>query len=110
MVVDERMVELVTPADDDADLDQSKLRHALRQTMRYAGEHGDIGLSQTEAFSCKFAHWAADNFDWPDYSTERLLSIKKVLNAWDMTPVGVPRRLDKRLCDPWRITGGVRVA
>lgn len=83
------MIKLKTPADDDPALDQSRLLHALRQTIRYADEHGGIGLTQTKAFNRKFAHWAADHFDWPDYSTERLLSIQKVLNEWDVPPVGV---------------------
>lgn len=83
------MIKLNTPSDDDSALDQSKLLHALRQTIRYADEHGGIGLTQTKAFNRKFAHWAADNFGWPDYSTDRLLSIQKVLNEWDVPPVGV---------------------
>jgi hypothetical protein len=83
------MIKLNTPADDDPALDQSRLLHALRQTIRYADEHGGIGLTQTKAFNRKFAHWAADNFDWPEYSTDKLLSIQKVLNEWDVPPVGV---------------------
>jgi hypothetical protein len=83
------MIKLNTPSDDDPALDQSSLLHALRQTIRYADEHGGIGLTQTKGFNCRFAHWAADNFDWPDYSTDRLLSSQKVLNEWDVPPVGV---------------------
>lgn len=77
------MTKLNTPADGDPALDQSRLLHALRQTIRYADEHGGIGLTQTKAFNRKFAHWAAENFDWPDYCTDKLLSIQKVLNEWD---------------------------
>jgi hypothetical protein len=78
------MIKLNTHIDDDPALDQSRLLYALRQTIRYTEERGGIGLNKSKAFNRKFAHWAADNFDWPEYSTDRLLSIQKVLNEWDV--------------------------
>jgi len=83
------MIKLNTPADDDPALDQSRLLHALWQTIRYAEVNGGIGLTQTKAFNRKFAHWGAENFNWPQYSADELLSIQKVLNEWDVPPVGV---------------------
>ena len=83
------MIELQPLSDDDPTLDQSKLLHALEQTIRYAEDNDGIGITQTNAFNRKFAHWAAENFNWPDYSADELLSIQKVLNEWDVAPVMV---------------------
>ncbi|MEP4197271.1 MAG: hypothetical protein ABJL99_16735 [Aliishimia sp.] len=74
------MFKLNQLADDDPLLDQSKLFNALEQTIRYAKESGGIGLTQTKLFNRKFAHWSAQNVNWPDYSEEKLLRIQKVLN------------------------------
>jgi hypothetical protein len=70
-------------------LDQSKLLHALRQTIHYADEHGGIGLTQTKAFNRKFAHWAADNFDWPDYSADKIAEHPEGAERMGCAPVGV---------------------
>ena len=83
------MIKLKSIADDDPLLDQSKLLYALEQTIRHAEENGGIGLTQTELFNRKFAHWGAQNFNWPTYSEEKLLRIQKVLNEWDVPPVMV---------------------
>ena len=83
------MIKLSPIADDDPLLDQSKLFHALEQTIRYAEANVGIGLTQTKLFNRKFAHWGAQNFNWPDYSEEKLLRVQKVLNEWDVPPVMV---------------------
>ncbi|WP_271437105.1 hypothetical protein [Lentibacter algarum] len=83
------MIQLHHIADEDPHLDKSKLFYVLEQTIRYAEMNGGIGLTQTKAFNRKFAHWGAENFNWPQYSTVELLRIQKVLNEWDVPPVGV---------------------
>jgi hypothetical protein len=83
------MIKLNPIPDGDPLLDKSKLLHALEQTIRYADANGGIGLTQTKAFNRKFAHWGAENFNWPQYSADELLRIQKVLNEWDVPPVGV---------------------
>ena len=83
------MIKLNSIPDDDPLLDQSKLLYALEQTIRYAEENGGIGLTQTKLFNRKFAHWGAQNFNWPTYSEEKLLRVQKVLNEWDVPPVMV---------------------
>jgi len=74
-------------APDDPDLESSKLLDAVYKTIRYAKENGGVGLTQTKAFDRKFSHWAAENFNWEEYSAEKLLSIQKVLNEQDVMPV-----------------------
>ncbi len=83
------MIELNYVAHDDPLLKQSKLFHALEQTIAYAEDHQGIGLTQTKSFNRKFALWAAENFNWPDYSAEKLLMVQKVLNEEDVPPVMV---------------------
>ncbi len=83
------MIKLNPIDNDDPVLDQSKLLHALQQTISYAETQGGIGLTQTKAFNRKFAHWGAENFNWPDYSAEKLLRVQKVLNEEDVPPVMV---------------------
>jgi len=72
---------------DDPDLESSKLLDAVYKTIHYAKENGGVGLTQTKAFDRKFSHWAAENFNWEEYSAVRLLSIQKVLNEQDVMPV-----------------------
>mgnify|MGYP006923016475 CR=1 FL=1 len=81
------MIEMNRLSDTVPELNKSRLLNALEQTIRYAEEHGGIGLTQTKAFNRKFAHWAAENFDWPEYSADELLKIQKVLNEEDVPPV-----------------------
>lgn len=83
------MIKLNPIADNDPLLNQSKLLYALEQTVRYAEENNGIGLTQTKLFNRKFAHWGAQNFNWPTYSEEKLLRVQKVLNEWDVPPVMV---------------------
>lgn len=83
------MIKLLPIQSNDPALDGSKLLDALYKTLTYAEEHGGIGLTKSKAFNRKFCHWAADNFSWPEYSSEELLSIQKVLNEWDVPPVMV---------------------
>jgi hypothetical protein len=71
----------------DPDLEKSKLLDAVYKTMHYAKEHGGIGLTKSKAFDRKFSHWAAENFNWEEYSAEKLLSIQKVLDEQDVAPV-----------------------
>ena len=83
------MIKLNPLADDDPLLNSSKLFYALERTIRYAEDNGGIGLTQTKLFNRKFAHWGAQNFNWPDYSEEKLLQVQKVLNEEDVPPVMV---------------------
>lgn len=69
------------------ELENSRLLDAICKTMDYATKHGGIGLTQSKAFNRKFCHWAAENFNWREYSAQELLKIQKVLNEYDVMPV-----------------------
>lgn len=64
---------------DDADplLGGYKLLDAVQKSVRFAQENDGIGLTKSKAFNRKFATWAADNFNWPEYSSDKLLRIQK---------------------------------
>jgi len=68
-------------------LDHSKMLNAFCKTIDHAAEHGGIGLTKSNAFNRKFCHWAATNFDWPEYSAYELYRLNKVLNEEDVQPV-----------------------
>jgi len=58
--------------DDHPDLAQSPLLRAALLTLRYAQEHGAIGLTQTKAFKRVFVLWAVEHFDWPGKNAEEM--------------------------------------
>ena len=73
--------------DDHPDLSYSSLLRAAHLTLRYALENGPIGLTKTKAFKRSFVHWAAENFEWPNNSSEELFRYNKVLNEYDFPPL-----------------------
>ncbi|WP_425466266.1 hypothetical protein [Ostreiculturibacter nitratireducens] len=74
-------------SDDCPDLSYSPLLRAARLTLKYAQDHGAIGLTKTGAFKRVFVHWAAKHFDWPGMSKDQLLELNKVLNEYDFLPL-----------------------
>ena len=74
---------------DDANpaLAHSPMVRALEKTFAYIGEHGGIPLTPSKAFKRAFVHWAAAEFEWPEYSETDLFSINKVLNETDYGPL-----------------------
>lgn len=71
----------------------SKLLDAVLKTIGFAQENDGIGLTKSKAFNRKFATWAAENFNWQEYSADQLLRIQKVLNEEDVIPVLVLHEL-----------------
>ena len=74
-------------------LKNSKLLDAVLKSIVYAQENGGIGLTKGRAFNRKFSTWAAENFNWPEYSAMKLLRIQKVLDEIDVVPVYVLHEL-----------------
>ena len=77
----------------DADLNRPKLLDAIYKSAAYALEHDGIGLTKSGAFDRKFCHWAAQNFNWKEYSEQYLLRVQKVLNEDDVMPALVLHHL-----------------
>lgn len=83
------MIKLKVIADDDPVLEQSRLLRAMELGFDYAQSEGGIGLTQTKSFNRKFALWMADHSPWPEYSTDELMRMNKLLNEWDVPPAMV---------------------
>ncbi len=86
-------VDIRTLDDSDPLLGRSKLLDAVQKAVGFARKNDGIGLTKGKAFNRYFATWAAENFNWPEYSAERLLRIQKVLNEEDVIPVLVLHQL-----------------
>lgn len=71
------MIEFRTLHDHHPDLAHSPMLRAARLTLRYAQEHGAIGLTKTKAVKRVFVHWAVENFAWPGKSAEEMLRYSK---------------------------------
>jgi hypothetical protein len=87
------MIEFRTLPDDHSDLAHSPLLRAALLTLRYAHDHGAIGLTQTKAFKRVFVHWAVENFDWPGKSAEEMFRYSKVINEFEFPPLEVLHQL-----------------
>ncbi len=87
------MIEFRSLPDDHPDLAHSPLLRAALLTLRYAQEHGDIGLTKTMAFKRVFVHWAVENFDWPGKSAEEMFRYSKVINEYEVPPLEVLHQL-----------------
>ena len=81
------MIAFRSLADDHPDLAHSPLLRAALLTLRYAQEHGSIGLTQTKAFKRVFVHWAVEHFDWPGESAEEIFQVSKVVNEYEFAPL-----------------------
>ena len=92
------MIELRTLPDDHPYLAHSPMLRAAWLTLRYAQEHGTIGLTKTKAFKRVFVHWAVENFEWPGKSAEEMLRFSKVVNEYEFPPLEVLHQLLIALC------------
>lgn len=73
--------------DTDPALKFSPMVRGLEKTFAWIAEHGGIPLTPSKAFKRVFVHWAAAEFDWPDYTEADLFSVNKVLNEQDFLPL-----------------------
>lgn len=83
------MIEFRTLPEDHPDLAHSPLLRAAVLTLRYAQDHGAIGLTKTKAFKRVFVHWAVENFDWPGKSAEEVFRYSKLINECEFPPLEV---------------------
>ena len=87
------MIEFRSLPDAHSDLAHSPLLRAALLTLRYAQEHGAIGLTKTKAFKRVFVHWAVEHFDWSGKSAEEMFRYSKVINEYEFPPLEVLHQL-----------------
>lgn len=83
------MIEFRTLPNDHPDLAHSSLLRAALLTLRYAQDHGAIGLTKTKAFKRVFVHWAIENFGWPEESAEEMFRYSQVINEYEFPPLEI---------------------
>lgn len=83
------MIEFHAPAADAPELALSPLHRAAVLTLRHLVEAGPIGLTPNRALKRYFVTWAAEAFNWPGYTPEKLYAINKVLNEQDFPPLAI---------------------
>ena len=83
------MIEFRQLPDDHPDLARSPMLRAALLTLKYAQQHGSIGLSKTKAFKRVFVHWAVEHFGWPSKSAEEMFRYNKVINECEFPPLEV---------------------
>lgn len=57
--------------------------------LQYAAESGGIELTKSGFFNRKCVVWAAEDFQWPDFTIAELYRINKFLNEQDFPPLSV---------------------
>ena len=83
------VIEVRSLTNDHPDLVQSPLLRAALMTLRYAREHGSIGLTKTMAYKRVFVHWAVENFAWPGKTAVEIFRYGKVINEYEFPPLEV---------------------
>jgi hypothetical protein len=78
------MIEFHTRPEGHSDIAHSPLLRAALLALRYAQEHGAIGLTKAIAFKCVLMHWAVEHFDWPRKSAEEMFCYSKVSNEYEL--------------------------
>lgn len=83
------MIEFHAPDANAPELALSPLHRAAMLTLRHLVEAGPIGLTPNRALKRYFVTWAAEAFNWPGYTADKLYAINKVLNEQDFPPLAI---------------------
>jgi hypothetical protein len=76
-------------SDADPALAHSSLLKAALCTIEYVENNGPIRLTPAKALKRYFVQWAAEAFNWPNYTAGDLYAVNKVLNEHDFPPLMV---------------------
>ncbi len=74
-------------ADDDAALAHSPVLRAALLTFEFIATNGPIELTKGRALKRYFVTWAAEAFNWPNFTAEDLYAVNRVLNEQDFPPL-----------------------
>lgn len=80
------MITFQTPPSD-LILPHSPMTRAFMAAAEYIAEHGEIGLTKSGAWNRRFVEWAVDQIAFPGWTAEKLYSVNKVLNEYDVAPL-----------------------
>lgn len=68
-------------------LPHSPMTRAFMAAAGYMAEHGEIGLTKSGAWNRRFIAWAVAQIAFPGWTEDRLYSVNKVLNEYDVAPL-----------------------
>ena len=68
-------------------LPYSPMTRAFMAAADYMAEHGEIGLTKSGAWNRRFIEWAVAQIAFPEWTEEKLYSVNKVLNEYDVAPL-----------------------
>ena len=71
----------------DVVLTHSPLVRAFRTIAAYQAEHGVIGLTKPGAWNRHAVDWVVRRWEFPNWTAEKLYSLNKVLNEFDVPPL-----------------------
>lgn len=83
---------------------------AFQTVADYQVEHGEIGLTKSGAWNRHFIDWVVRRMDFPNWTAEKLYSVNKVLDEYDVPPLEYLRvlltvlRLGRKMGAGWRLT------
>ena len=83
---------------------------AYQTVAAYQVEHGEIGLTKSGAWNRHCIDWVVRRMDFPNWTAEKLYRVNKVLNKYDVPPLGYLRvllttlRLGRKMGAGWRLT------
>ena len=83
---------------------------AFQTIAAYQVEHGEIGLTKSGAWNRHCIDWVVRRMDFPNWAAEKLYSVNKVLNEYDVPPLEYLRvlltslRFGRKMGGGWRLT------
>lgn len=83
---------------------------AYQTVAAYQAEHGEIGLTKAGAWNRHCIDWVVHLMNFPNWTAEKLYSVNKVLNEYDVPPLEYLRvlltflRLGRKMGGGWRLT------
>ena len=83
---------------------------AYQTVAAYQAEHGEIGLTKAGVWNRHCIDWVVRRMDFPNWTAEKLYSVNKVLNEYDVPPLQYLRvlltslRLGRKMNGGWRLT------
>lgn len=82
----------------------------FQSVASYKVEHGEIGVTKFGAWNRHGIDWALRRMDFPNWTTDKLYSVNKVLNEYDFPPLEylltlfTSLRLGRKMGGGWRRT------
>jgi hypothetical protein len=91
-------------------LTHSPLVRAFRTVAAHQAEHGVIGLTKSGAWNRHAVDWVVRRWEFPNWTAEKLYTVNKVLNEFDVPPLEYLRvlltalRLGRKAKGGWALT------